>query len=110
MGVTLAGTGKILFELPIYRLTRELYDKEFEKYVKKYKPTNSDPKVEIKLNMNLKKDFAGNWEYNEIIGYLEFYILGNDIRAPLKIPANHQSKKNLYKPYIFPSKVNPINN
>ena len=81
MGITLAETGQVLFELPIYRVTKETYKQEFYKYAEKNKQYNSDSKIETKLNKNLKKDFGGDWQYNQIIGYLEFYILGNNIRC-----------------------------
>lgn len=81
MGKTVARTGKILFELPIYRVSREVHSKEFQKYRKKYRQSSPDPKVEEMLNMNLKKEFGGDWEYNEIVGYLEFYIICDQIRC-----------------------------
>ena len=94
MGKILAGTGVILFELPIYRVTKEKYNHELHKYVKKYKQFNPDPEIEIKLNVGLQKDFGGDWKYNEIIGYLEFYIIANDIRCAYYQGFNKIARKN----------------
>ena len=79
MGVTL--DGKTLFELPIYRLSEKEYYQEFKKYYDKNKISNENPKIEEKLKEKSFKKFGGQWKYNEIIGYLRFYLLGNDIRC-----------------------------
>ncbi len=52
MGITL--TGRTLFELPIYRLSKASYNRE---------------------------SLDGNWKYNDIIGYLQFYKWADDIRC-----------------------------
>ncbi|MFC1518247.1 hypothetical protein ACFL6Z_00865 [Pseudomonadota bacterium] len=60
---------KELFELPIYRLKEGKYYDEFNKYKNEQSLPASD---EYHL-----KSFGGAWKYNEIIGFLKFYISGN---------------------------------
>ena len=55
-----------LFELPIYRLKEDKYYDEFNK------GKNDQLSDEYQL-----KSFGGAWKYNEIIGFLKFYISGN---------------------------------
>lgn len=81
MGVTLAGTGKVIFELPVYRLSEKMYYDKFSEEYEKRKIPNDDPIYEEKINQNIFKDYGGAWKYNEIIGYLEFYTQKTDIRC-----------------------------
>ena len=76
---------KSLFELPVYRKDQTSYLQDFEKFASKrttpyYKPTIDN--------------FGGQWEYNEIIGYLKFYISGGtQIRVEYKeTDAKHKVK------------------
>lgn len=61
----------LLFELPVYRIDRETYYREFQEYVEDYKTEYLPKENPIHL-----ENFRGQWEYNEIIGYLKFYISG----------------------------------
>lgn len=79
MGITV--DGKTLFELPIYRVSKETYYKKFNQFYEKRKIPNSDLEYEKKFNQNLSKVYGGEWKYNEIIGYLRFYKCANDIRC-----------------------------
>ena len=81
MGITLAEGAKILFVLSIYRVSKPEYYKSFHEYYNSKKLTNKDEDIERQLNSSLKYEYGGDWEYNEIIGYLEFYKIGNDIRC-----------------------------
>ena len=58
---------KLLFELPVYRLDKNTYYEKYNEYV----DNNSTPNYNPSINT-----FGGEWEYNEIIGYLKFYISG----------------------------------
>jgi hypothetical protein len=60
---------KELFELPVYRLNEGSYYEKFNEYKNKQQPNMSD---EYQL-----RSFGGAWKYNEIIGFLRFYISGN---------------------------------
>jgi len=102
MGVTLAGTGKVLFELPVYRLSEEMYYDKFNLEYEKRKTPNNDPISEEKINQNIFKDYGGAWKYNEIIGYLELYAQKSDIRcAYYKVNAKRivRTRKKQYEIY-----------
>lgn len=79
MGITV--DGKTLFELPIYRVSKETYQKNFNQFYEKRKIPNIDLQYEKNLKQNLFKVYGGTWKYNEIIGYLRFYKCANDIRC-----------------------------
>ena len=101
MGVTLAGTGQVLFELKVYRLTEKKYNQDFKKYFEKHKLSNPNIEIEEKLNMNLLENFGGYWQYNQIIGYLEFYILGSDIRCAYYQGFNKKARRNGKRTFII---------
>ncbi len=72
----------IFFEIPIYRCSREKYSKEVEIDYQKFADKC------YKLEEKDMKDFYyktiwNPWKYNDIIGYLNLYILGNQFRADL---------------------------
>lgn len=72
----------IFFEIPIYRCSPEKHSKEvemdYQKFAYKCYP----------MDMRDIKEFYytliwNHWKYNDIIGYLNLYILGNQFRADL---------------------------
>jgi len=60
----------LLFELPVYRLNESSYYQQFKKYKDKHSTQYTSDSMLI-------DHFGGQWEYNEIIGFLKFYISGN---------------------------------
>lgn len=58
---------KLLFELPVYRIDKESYYGKFAEYQAERRTEHYEPSIH---------DFGGIWEYNEIIGYLKFYVSG----------------------------------
>ncbi len=71
-----------LFELNVYRLKEDDYlEKRFE-YIKKkrlkYQKTQIQQQEE---DAYLSKMYGGEWQYNEIIGFLKFYQKNNKIRC-----------------------------
>jgi hypothetical protein len=58
---------KELFELPIYRLKEDEYNESLREHIDK----NSLMPAEYS-----RKDYGGDWQYNEIIGFLRFYVSG----------------------------------
>lgn len=58
---------KLLFELYVYRLDDSAYLRDFHKFLTKNSTSHYRPTLE---------SFGGQWQYNEIIGYLKFYISG----------------------------------
>lgn len=69
---------KYLFELHVYRLKESEYYSAMKDYMDK---TNS--KMQIPMDTGyLRKQYGGDWQYNEIIGFLKFYQYGaNQIRC-----------------------------
>jgi len=69
---------KYLFELHVYRLKETEYYSAMKKDMDK---TNS--KMQIPMDTGyLRKQYGGDWQYNEIIGFLKFYQYGaNQIRC-----------------------------
>ncbi len=62
----------LLFELAIYRIDEEKYYDDFKAYVEKNKMDHISTDSSYYLN-----SFGGQWEYNEITGFLKFYISGS---------------------------------
>jgi hypothetical protein len=58
---------KELFELPIYRLKEDEYNESLREHIKKNSPMSAEYS---------RKDYGGDWQYNEIIGFLRFYVSG----------------------------------
>lgn len=66
-------TTKYLFEIPVYRLTENDYYKKLSDY-----KNEINSKMEVPMSdAYLKKQFGGDWRYNEIIGFLRFYRYGS---------------------------------
>lgn len=69
---------KYLFELHVYRLKKNDYYNSMMKHIDK---VNSMMDIPMSTEY-LRKNFGGDWQYNEIIGFLKFYQYGeNQIRC-----------------------------
>jgi hypothetical protein len=67
-----------LFEIPVYRLNENSYYDQMKSYISEINGKNQHPMDEVYL----KKQYGGDWKYNEIIGFLGFYRYGeNQIRC-----------------------------
>lgn len=58
---------KELFELPVYRLEEDKYNQSLCEHI------NNNLAMSAEYS---KKSFGGDWQYNEIIGFLRFYVSG----------------------------------
>ncbi|ENJ2867666.1 hypothetical protein AB0530_004738 [Vibrio parahaemolyticus] len=58
---------KELFELPVYRIDEDTYNSELRNYME----SNEFMSPEY-----AHKEFGGSWQYNEVVGFLRFYISG----------------------------------
>ena len=84
--------------------------KEFPKTQTKDQLLKDWEDIERQLNSSLKYEYGGDWEYNEIIGYLEFYKIGNNIRcAYYKVIAKKIFKGNVEDIIDLPEKKYSIN-
>jgi hypothetical protein len=63
---------KLLFELSVYRINESAYYELFSKY----KEHNASEYIPKEHSCHIE-NFGGQWEYNEIIGYLKFYVSRN---------------------------------
>ncbi|WP_456479959.1 hypothetical protein [Nautilia sp.] len=86
----------LLFELPVYRISKQKYYDEYKKY-------NQKIKDEIDYNEDLPINiFGGVWEYNEIIGFLKFYMSGGrQIRVEYHETAQKRKRKTRKKLFIY---------
>jgi hypothetical protein len=69
---------KYLFEIHVYRLKKNAYYDAMKKHIDKI-----NSKMQIPMDTEyLRKQYGGDWQYNEIIGFLKFYQYGaNQIRC-----------------------------
>jgi hypothetical protein len=84
------------FDVPIYRVSQDQFDAEFERFIEK-QSEGMDQKVVAKqkeyLEQNRQEDglrrdrmlhsFGGPWQFNEIVGHIRLHFLGNQVRGTL---------------------------
>lgn len=71
-------TCKNLFEIPVYRLSEDDYYEKMRNHISQANQGKDYPIDEGYL----RKEYGGEWRYNEIIGFLRFYRYGqNQIRC-----------------------------
>lgn len=77
-------TEPIFFEIPIYRCESEKhrleFDVKFDGLLKEIDKINYPTHHENYLQF-LNEYVFYEWKYNEIVGYLNLYILGSQLRA-----------------------------
>ena len=78
-----------IFDIPVYRVSQEEYDKEWQSS-EQFKtienlycpPENVELNtLKIQAQSEMIKKFGGCWRYNDVIGYIRLYVLGNQIRG-----------------------------
>ena len=82
------------YDVPVYRLSRERYYKDMDKYINKNMYSGSpnhikmteefyrkEPSQKLAQEDRLQISYGGAWEYNEIIGYIRLYFFGTQIRG-----------------------------
>lgn len=85
---------KYIYDVPVYRLSRERYYKDRDEYIRKHMYTGNPnhrkmmkdfykkhPTRKLEAEDRLQKSYGGAWEYNEIIGYIRLHFLGTQIRG-----------------------------
>lgn len=84
-----------ILDIPVYRLSSKKYYEEFNNYKDKYLTDGYNeehkefkkqyyekyPEEKVYLEERLFKKFGGQWNFNEIIGYIKLYSVGNQIRG-----------------------------
>lgn len=91
---------KYLFELPVYRLNENDYYSAMQRHIDK---VNS--KLQIPMDTGyLRKEYGGDWQYNEIIGFLKFYQYGaNQIRCEYWETDSSRKVKTRKKQFVMKS-------
>lgn len=89
------------FELPIYRCSKEKHDEEMEHLRRKINMEVPDVKGYEKENEETKKYLfhrqSYNYNYNEVIGWLKLYVLGNQIRGEYHFEVDSNDKRRTKK-------------
>jgi methionine synthase II (cobalamin-independent) len=84
----------VFLTLPVYRISQAKYYKQREEYVKNnlYSSNNEElnkltkkvhkeqPNVKLQSQSILRKSYGGEWDFNEIIGYINLHFKGNKIK------------------------------
>jgi hypothetical protein len=85
---------KYFFDLPVYRIKEDAYVEQQQEYIEKavFPPDSpdlealkllekNDPDINTAYRSHAFKSYGGIWRYNEIIGYIRLYFLGDQIRG-----------------------------
>lgn len=90
----------IFFEIPIYRTSIEKYDLELkskrEKLYEKFPGVREGFYFENYQRV-VEKDISYYWNYNEIIGYLNLYIFGSQLRVDYWFVSNRRINSGIIK-------------
>ncbi len=75
---------KYIFTIPVYVCSEEEYeikrDKYFQSQLKRYKIARDIEAINL-FEQAFIKNLWRFWKYNQIIGYIELFIWGKDIRG-----------------------------
>ncbi|MCZ7543735.1 MAG: hypothetical protein M5R40_09440 [Anaerolineae bacterium] len=84
--------GKALFEIPIYRCTPHFFFTQFEKDKQKHLgelflrsgiPREQAPDTYAGSELRFEDQYGGPWQYNQVVGWLQLYVLGSQIRGEI---------------------------
>lgn len=89
-----------LFDIPIYRLNKELYYEKMHEYIDSELKLFDDTEIKLKMRESVKSSYGGDWEYNEIIGYIKLYKWGNKVRCYYHETNSKRKVKTRHKQYI----------
>jgi hypothetical protein len=81
---------KIIFDIPVYRLTKEKYESEQNLFIQRemseggenvQKMYHRHPDVKRQDENRLWESYGGSWLFNEIIGFIRLFFLSEQIRG-----------------------------
>lgn len=85
---------KHFIDIPVYRISLEKYQQDRDKYIEEQmygKPPDIDyemkefhkrnPEMKKQFEQHLWQRYGGSWHFNEIIGWIQLYFLGSQIRG-----------------------------
>ena len=66
-----------LFDVPVYRLSKDRYDREREAHIDKV----LYPSHNVAFRDHLERSYGGCWRFNKVIGYIRLHFLGSQVRG-----------------------------
>lgn len=83
-----------LFEIPIYALSRKELDKRIKKDRTAFITKNNHIPEDIAVDVfdNKFTLYKRNWDYNHIVGYIQIFKQGNNLKLELYLIVEPQSK------------------
>lgn len=91
---------RYFYDLPIYRLRRDDYYRDRERYVEKLmfpahgrqaefvrSMAKTDPDSFAAWRSTIEHSYGGCWEFNEIVGYIRLHFLGTQVRGEYFAPS-----------------------
>ena len=90
----------IFFEIPIYRTSKATFNLEIENIIDK--KINQYPTKQIgehfeNYKLLILNNYSYPWNYNEIVGYLNLYIFGNQLRIDFWYITNKRISRSIQK-------------
>jgi hypothetical protein len=76
--------GKIIFDVPVYRLSQPEYEAKQEQYVRQNLAEGEpypDSKGKLWWQTRFAENYGGFWQFNEIIGFIRLFFYGTQIRG-----------------------------
>ena len=97
-------TEPIFFEIPIYRITKLNFSQEMdstlEKHYRNYPGDRIGEHFQNYKNV-INRNHKYPWKYNEIIGYLNLYIYGSQLRIDYWLVSNQRINKGIRKKKFY---------
>ena len=74
--------------IPVYRLSEDKYyqqlNEDFEKLISRtwdMNFRNNNPDMVESFRKNHRSSYGGDWEFNEVVGYIKLFFMGSQIRG-----------------------------
>lgn len=93
-------TEPIIFEIPIYRCKLAAHTEEVSAYEQKINeeiPKDKFPDSNASMLYHFHSNIWYPWKYNEIVGYLNLYIMGTQFRADVWFVNKQRINKGIIK-------------
>jgi hypothetical protein len=85
------GLEKVLFDVPVYRLSKQKYESQQNDYIRKEIEENGGkyandayrlyPELKTSDESHLWANYGGCWLFNEIVGFIRLYFYSGEIRG-----------------------------
>ena len=101
---------KILFDVPVYRLTKEEYETQQDAYIDQnisdgnyyvQKMYRREPDVKRQTENYLWESYGGGWLFNEVIGFIRLFFLSTQIRGeywPVTVKRIKRGRRKVFRP------------